>query len=336
VPVVGFRYSTRLKYRGVRIELDSDVGHELLAEGQGGTLPLTELRPDPRVGAGTFGFIDIRKGIVLCITDFLPATNVHMIAGPGVGYFTWSYYLEGHIEATVEGIHEPIRMTEGQRVAGFAAPGCRSSGLFAERCRNLIVSMCLPPAATAELLPTPETRRVAAWHDAMAQGRSLGEAPRPLQASQRAVLFQLLTCPFAGGARRLFLESKVLELLAQETAEGTAARKSLTADEESHVRAAARLLVERIDHPPTLQQLARAVATNELKLKRGFRILFGTTVFGYLRKYRLESARALLVRGDVNVAEAAQHVGYSCPSRFASAFRRQFGIVPSQVRQELH
>lgn len=75
------------------------------------------------------------------------------------------------------------------------------------------------------------------------------------------------------------------------------------------------------------------VGTNELKLKQGFRALFGTTVFGYLRRHRMERARQLLLHREVSVTEAAGLVGYACPSRFAAAFRRQFGTRPSALRR---
>jgi AraC-like DNA-binding protein len=76
------------------------------------------------------------------------------------------------------------------------------------------------------------------------------------------------------------------------------------------------------------------VGINELKLKRGFHAVFGTTAFGYLRARRLEAARALLLAKSVSVGEAAERVGYKCPSRFASAFRRHFGRSPSSLRQQ--
>jgi AraC-like DNA-binding protein len=56
--------------------------------------------------------------------------------------------------------------------------------------------------------------------------------------------------------------------------------------------------------------------------------VFGTTVFGYLRARRMERARALLEAGKATVLEAAALVGYSNPSNFAAAFRREFGVNP--------
>ncbi len=96
----------------------------------------------------------------------------------------------------------------------------------------------------------------------------------------------------------------------------------------AHIHAAAAALKRELESPPTLAVLARSTRLSESTLKRGFHQVFGTTVFGYLRARRMERARSLLERGEVTVLEAATLVGYSNPSNFASAFRRQFGLNP--------
>lgn len=65
-------------------------------------------------------------------------------------------------------------------------------------------------------------------------------------------------------------------------------------------------------------------------LRRGFIELFGTTVFRYLTDKRMESAEQLLRQGNITVAEVASVVGYSHQGRFAEAFKRRFGITPSE------
>lgn len=62
----------------------------------------------------------------------------------------------------------------------------------------------------------------------------------------------------------------------------------------------------------------------------GFRKLFDTTVVGYLNQMRMEQAETLLRTGELSVAEVANKVGYSHLSHFTAAFKRQFGITPSE------
>jgi AraC-like DNA-binding protein len=56
-------------------------------------------------------------------------------------------------------------------------------------------------------------------------------------------------------------------------------------------------------------------------------------VFEHLRCLRLERARLALERGEVAIAEAAFLAGYASPANFATAFKRRFGLTPTDVRR---
>lgn len=75
---------------------------------------------------------------------------------------------------------------------------------------------------------------------------------------------------------------------------------------------------------------------NDFKLKAGFKEVFGTTVFGYIREQRLEKALAYLQSGRWNVGEAAFSVGYANPCSFAKAFRERYGLNPSELLRRKH
>lgn len=102
-------------------------------------------------------------------------------------------------------------------------------------------------------------------------------------------------------------------------------------DDLDKVRQAKELLLKRMALPPSIPELSRLVGINEIKLKAGFRKLWGTTVYGLLRKERLEDARRFLQAGKGNVGEAAFRVGYTNTSHFAEAFRKEFGTAPGAL-----
>ncbi|PSB23093.1 AraC family transcriptional regulator [filamentous cyanobacterium CCP1] len=160
-------------------------------------------------------------------------------------------------------------------------------------------------------------------------GRSGQSSP-----AMQATLQHILHCPYQGLTRKLFLESKVLELMALLIDEEIAIYQdkpyvpSLKPDDIDRLHWAKDILHHNLENPPSLIQLARQVGLNECTLKRGFRQVFQTTVFGYLRQCRMERAKTLLIQGQMNVREAAQAVGYASQSRFASAFREAFGVNP--------
>jgi AraC family transcriptional regulator, transcriptional activator of the genes for pyochelin and ferripyochelin receptors len=133
------------------------------------------------------------------------------------------------------------------------------------------------------------------------------------------------------------MESKALEMLAYELEEfsdqapGKAATKDL--QEVERLYHARSILEAEFTNPPSLFQLSRRVSLNDFKLKRGFRELFRNSVFGYVRQLRMEMARSLLEGSDLSVTQVALEAGYNSFGHFAAAFKRTFGILPSQYRQ---
>lgn len=100
------------------------------------------------------------------------------------------------------------------------------------------------------------------------------------------------------------------------------------------VRAAVRHLSQRLSTPPTVEQLARLLGTNEKRLSRAFREELGQTVFEYVRGERLRIAQQLLTGTPLSIAHIAGEIGFSSAANFATAFRERFGVSPSAYRQE--
>lgn len=112
--------------------------------------------------------------------------------------------------------------------------------------------------------------------------------------------------------------------------------RPLTREERDKLNMARQILESHYSQPHSLGELSRGIGLNEYKLKKGFKNLFGATVFDYLRQIRLENGAALLKRGEMNIGETAEAVGYSNSGAFATAFRRQFGISPLEYRKRYY
>lgn len=155
-------------------------------------------------------------------------------------------------------------------------------------------------------------------------------------------LQQMLSCPYHGLTKQMYLEGKALELLSLQFAQwGEDNQKSaqfimLRPDDIERLHQAKHILISNLDNPPSLLDLAHLVGVNERKLKQGFRQVFGTTVFGYFQAYRMEQAKQLLQEQNLSVAGVAHAVGYTSPSRFYDAFKRQFGITPKAYQIRLY
>jgi AraC family transcriptional regulator, transcriptional activator of the genes for pyochelin and ferripyochelin receptors len=152
-------------------------------------------------------------------------------------------------------------------------------------------------------------------------------------------LQHLLDCPYTGSMKTLYMENKAVELIVHKLAQ------TLTPDgkqdssqkierlETDRIHRARDILCRDLESPPRLSDLAHAVGTNHSRLNRGFREIYGTTVFGYLRQKRLIEARRLMETEDASVTEAALSVGYGSISSFSKAFYEYFGMRPMACRK---
>lgn len=151
----------------------------------------------------------------------------------------------------------------------------------------------------------------------------------------RAVSHMLLRMPYEGSMRVLYRQAKVLELLAHlfDRFEAEGDSGPLASKELARVRRARERLLEDLREPPDLETLALEVGLTPKRLNRGFRGLYGTTVFNYLRDARLDAARAALEGGTpLSLKQLAWELGYGQVTNFATAFRRRFGVAPGAYR----
>lgn len=157
--------------------------------------------------------------------------------------------------------------------------------------------------------------------------------------AMQTVLWQIINTSYRGTLQRMYLESKTLELLVLqlsqllETENKQQKNTNLKAEEIDKIHQAKEILINNLIEPPTLINLAKQVEIHHMKLKQGFRELFGTTPFAYLRNYRLEMAQNLLLESDLSVLTVASAVGYANSSHFAAAFKQKFGVSPKDCKK---
>lgn len=151
-------------------------------------------------------------------------------------------------------------------------------------------------------------------------------------AETKMIIQQLQQCPYRASLRSMYMEGKVLELLSifMHRLLDSKQTSGLQKGEILKLHHAKEVLLNRIDRPPSLLELAKIVGLNDFKLKMGFKAVFGTTVFGFLRERRLERALELLQAGEMNVSQVAWTIGYSNLSHFTIKFREKFGMNPSE------
>lgn len=91
------------------------------------------------------------------------------------------------------------------------------------------------------------------------------------------------------------------------------------------------ILLQHICEPITIKALSRKVAINECYLKKGFKEIFGTTIFDFYQSQRMEHAKFLLYNKHLSVTEVSSMLGYSSISHFSTAFKKHTGIKPCEL-----
>lgn len=109
-------------------------------------------------------------------------------------------------------------------------------------------------------------------------------------------------------------------------------RPRLSREDRHRLQRARDLLLADLARAPTLAELAAASGLGLVKLKRGFRAMFGNSVYGLFMQERMHAARRRLLSDKATVTEVASDLGYTNISHFAAAFRKQFGVNPGTFR----
>lgn len=148
----------------------------------------------------------------------------------------------------------------------------------------------------------------------------------------------IYTSPYVGNLERLFLHSKVLELLYTEfndlsqNESSSKYEKIKFSDYDIDALHLARdILLNNMKNPPSIIELSKLVKLNEFKLKIGFKKLFDTTPYKYLHDYKMKKAKQLLETSDMNVTEIANEIGYKFLHNFSKVFAQKFGILPKDL-----
>lgn len=162
-----------------------------------------------------------------------------------------------------------------------------------------------------------------------------------LKAKSRTILYDMLHCPLEGRYKELYIKSKVGELLALELDAYGSHIKLNTGDVQKmpklkqtdidRMHQAKEIILANWQKPCSLIDLAHQVGTNDTYLKRHFKEVFGTTVYGFLQDAKMDMAKKKLLEGH-NVSETAFLMGYKHAGHFTRAFKKYFGLSPNQVR----
>ena len=164
--------------------------------------------------------------------------------------------------------------------------------------------------------------------------------PREISNSVKLNLNQLISHRTNETLRPIFVKAKVYELLSYyfSTDSDTDQDHCPYIDNEDLISKIVRvkeIIIDSMNDPPGLDELAKTVGLNIKKLKTAFKDYYGFPVFSFLLNYKMELAKKMLEENNLNVNELATYLGYSTSSHFITAFKRKYGITPKQYAKSV-
>ena len=254
---------------------------------------------------------------------------------------TFAFMLSGGLGELTDGIHNDYYYVRTGQSYALSVAGTEEIQKFSAGQRVQIVCIRVTPDFLRTLSHGQEDSLPAALKILIESDvvPLLYQPAGKMTPEMKTALRDILQCPHQGVTKRIYLEAKALELIALqftqllEQQSVNHAASNLKLADINRLHQAKDILQRNIDNPPSLMKLAQQVGLNDYKLKAGFRQVFKTTVFGYLRDYRMRQAEQLLQETQMSVTEIAYAIGYACPTSFSTAFLKKFGVNPSFYRK---
>ena len=114
--------------------------------------------------------------------------------------------------------------------------------------------------------------------------------------------------------------------------EASAAARSAPALASWRLNKVMALMNERLRAGVSIEELARAIELSPDHFLRSFTVATGRTPFQWLTERRIEVAKELLQRHDMQITDIALDVGYSSSAHFSTRFRKLVGMSPREWR----
>jgi AraC-like DNA-binding protein len=289
----------------------------------------------PEEGQGYWDFTQLGDNIYVVVANFA-YKDPRLELVPGDGLIQFYFKLSGEMTLGVSRT-DPLKLNrpallvysqpEGVDYQEWTAPTARERSVAITLSAKSLMKNFLPGVMVA-----PERLEGLL---ASAPGR-IEYTLVPMNSLMFELASRLVDNPYSGQLALVNAEALTLELLcAAISSFSTLNDTSSERYSERTLRrlhAARAILMKDLSPVPTIPKISKAVGMNSTSLKRGFKAVFGETMFDFSVRCRMQHALMLLREQQMPVARVAEAVGYSHQTSFATAFRRHFGMRPRETR----
>lgn len=271
--------------------------------------------------------------IMTCFQVHKPITDIVTISGEHVQF---SFLFQGKLRVIGNRVEPPLALGEGAIWTSYEKDLRFSVEMCAENeVRHLAI--ILSKRYFMDLLKNEPWSSNDTFFDKVAKDQFVNLRAEGLLITFhiRRILQDITQNVHQGRNKKHYIELKIRELLFELHAQRSKKLPLNLATQEpvvyEKINEAQAVLTNNFVSPPTVRQLARMVALNELKLKQGFKSVCGSTIHGYIIDLRMKEAFKLLKEEHAVVNEVSAKIGYRSVSHFIYTFKSYYGFTPKQL-----
>lgn len=284
---------------------------------------------------GAFWHRELRRGLHVHASDVFEEADFTANSSqlPGLSCV---FFLSGEVQVEIGGRVFQFRgcdeLREGFIISSARAESFRRLSRGHQKIRHLVVS-ATPEWLDRDGLASVDDHRLA---QALLQDHLASQSWRVTSRLTGLVRQILASSGKQSTLQDLLVESAAVEIIAEALAASThqdnaPATRMLSSAEQARLKRAEHFINARSTGRLHVEEIAREAGVSASGLQRLFKAAYGASVLDRVRQARLDEARALLVRGESSIQEAAQRAGYTSAANFATAFKRQFGMSPGEA-----
>ncbi len=165
------------------------------------------------------------------------------------------------------------------------------------------------------------------------QERVFGNHSPAITLAQERALETILNCPLGGKLGEIMIETAITQIILIQMNiifQQDPSIKSINKRDVEIAQGLKQHLTSNFLCDHTLEDLSKNFGTNTTKLMMLFKKNFGKSIFEFLSELRMDYAHKLL-QDEHAVTEVSRIVGYKNAHHFSTAFKKRFGICPSQL-----
>jgi len=260
--------------------------------------------------------------------------DIHLCAPKGEKYISLCFILSGNVTSFNEDGSVDIRYSKGDSYIVFHSDFVGSTTIHKTE-KLSVFSIVMPYDFLHRVFENTSRKKIIQLLKCQEE-KHFFQKEIFLTPYAKGILHQISEAKPKEELKFFFAASKTYELInccLEELSEDCPRGCGLSVNDLSCLKKARIILSENIAEPPSIINLSRMVGINDCKLKRGFKMVFNTTPFGYVQELRMAQAKQLFIDGTPSVTFVANQVGYTNVGHFSAAFRKFYGTTPGVFKK---